>query len=470
MSLDPPTRYDTVIIGSGPAGEGAAMQLTKGGQNVCVVEARDQVGGGCTHQGTIPSKALRQVVARLSEYNRSPLFGQKHGHIKLSYPEALSAATSTINQQVELRSGFYERNNVPVLHGRARFSGPNQVTVDRNGNNQSDAVLEADHFVIATGSRPYRPEEIDFTHPRVFDADTILKMDHTPRSIAIYGAGVIGCEYAGIFRGLGMKVHLINTRDQLLSFLDDEIVDALTYHLRDQGINVRHNETLARVEPNDDGVHLHLKSGKCIHVEALLFANGRSGNTLDMGLEALNLDINHRGQIEVNSQFETDLAHIHAAGDVIGPPGLASASYDQGRWIGQKILGGGQTDAPLPESIPTGIYTWPEISSLGPTERELTEQCIPYEVGRAYFKHLARAQILGVRVGMLKVLFAPDSREILAIHCFGSQASEIIHIGQAIMAQEPGKNTLDYFTQTTFNYPTMAEAWRVAALNGMNRL
>jgi NAD(P) transhydrogenase len=271
-----------------------------------------------------------------------------------------------------------------------------------------------------------------------------------------------------LFRNLGIKVNLVNTRDKLLSFLDDEIIDALSYHLRDQGCLIRHNEEAERIEPAADGVVLHLKSGKKFKTDVLLWANGRSGNSQDMGLEGIGITPNARGNIPVNAQFQTAVPTIYAVGDVIGAPGLASASYDQGRAAAAHILGQGCDQ--LASDIPSGIYTIPEISCLGKTERELTAAKVPYEIGHSLFRSLARAQITGQTVGMLKLLFHRETRELLGIHCFGYQASEIIHIGQAVMAQPKPNNTIDYFVRTTFNYPTMAEAYRVAALNGLNRL
>jgi NAD(P) transhydrogenase len=287
--------------------------------------------------------------------------------------------------------------------------------------------------------------------------------------MTIYGAGVIGCEYASIMGALDVKVNLVDTRDRLLSFLDDEITDALGYHLRQQGVVIRHNETYAGVAADETGVVLHCASGKKFRTDVLLWANGRTGNTHDLGLDRIGLSPNQRGQLEVNARYQTALPHIYAVGDVAGPPALASASYDQGRFVGAQIADGA-CDWSLIEEFPTGIYTVPEISSVGRTERELTAQQIPYEVAQADFKSIARAQITGHTVGMLKLLFHRETLEILGIHCFGEQAAEIVHIGQAIMSQRGEANSLRYFTETTFNYPTMAEAYRVAALNGLNRL
>ena len=328
--------------------------------------------------------------------------------------------------------------------------------------------IAADSIILATGSRPYRPPEVKFDD-RILDSDTILDINFTPRSLTIYGAGVIGCEYASIFKGLGIKVTLINHRSKLLEFLDDEIIDALSYHLREQGVVIKHGEEFERIERAGDEVLLHLKSGKIVKSDALLWANGRSGNTKDLIAFESPIKIDHRGQIEKNENFQTALPHIYAVGDVSGPPALASAAFNQGRFAALQITKRASIEN-LVKGIPTGIYTNPEISSLGKTERELTAAKIPYEVGQAHFRNIARAQITGQTAGLLKILFHRETLEILGIHCFGDQASEIIHIGQAIMAQPHPHNRVVWFVETTFNYPTMAEAYRVAALNGLNRL
>jgi len=460
-------QYDVVIIGSGPAGEGAAMKLAKSGKRVAVIERQQQVGGGCTHQGTIPSKTLRHAIQLMADYRHHPLFEHGMAEVDVTWPQLLQTTQQVIGKQVYMRHRYYSRNHIRVIHGEARFVGAHQVEVALNAGGSE--MLEAEQFVIATGSRPYRPADLDFDHPRILDSDTLLQLQDTPWRVTIYGAGVIGCEYASIFANLDLKVNLVNTRERLLSYLDDEITDALSYHLRDQGVLIQNNETYESIEVDDEGVKMRFRSGKVVKSDVLLWANGRSGNTEGMGLEAIGIEVNSRGQIEVNERFQSALPHIYAAGDVVGAPSLASASYDQGRFIGA-LVSEGKCDWRLVDEIPTGIYTSPEISCLGRSERELTEQNIPYEVGRAEFKNLARAQISGRKVGMLKLLFHRESLEILGIHCFGEQASEIIHIGQAIMAQPGEANNLRYFAETTFNYPTMAEAYRVAALYGLNRI
>ena len=458
--------YDVIVLGTGPGGEGAAMKAAKSGRRVAVVERHGEVGGGCTHWATIPSKTLRHATQQLADLRNDPLGEELAAQRTMDFPKLLSAASGVISKQVKLRRSFYERNGVDILQGRARFIGPEEVEVaDPDG-----AVVRAHapHFVIATGSRPYHPPDVDFGHRRVLDSDKVLQLDWTPRSITIYGAGVVGCEYASILRNLDIKVNLVNTRDKLLTFLDDEIIDALSYHLRDQGVLIRHGEEYARVEAAPDHVVLHLKSGKRLQTDALLWANGRTGNSDDLGLETLGVDLDARGNIVVNENYQTTAPHVYAVGDVIGWPSLASAAYDQGRLAAAHMVEG---SLPYPlRLVPTGIYTSPEISSVGKTERELTEAKVPYEVGHSLFRSLARAQIEGRAVGMLKLLFHRESLEILGVHCFGNQAAEIVHIGQAIMSQAGPANTLMYFINTTFNYPTMAEAYRVAALNGWNRL
>lgn len=460
-------RFDVLVIGSGPAGEGAAMMAAKNGRSVAVIEEYSDVGGGCTHWGTIPSKALRHAVQRLTEFNRNPLFRQLGHPVHPAYPDLLRAADEVIRLQTAQRRRYYERNRIQLVRGRACFK--DAQTLEVVAPDGAMEILTGAHAIIATGSRPYRPAEVDFAHPCIRDSDSVLKLNANPRSISIYGAGVIGCEYASIFANLGIKVNLINTQDKLLSFLDDEIGDALSYHLREQGVIIRHKEQYSRVEGREGDVLVHLSSGKRIRSDYLLWANGRTGNSGGLGLEALGIPVNNRGQISVNKNFQTTLPNIYAVGDVIGPPALASAAYDQGRFAATHLCFG-RCDHSLFELIPTGIYTIPEISSVGKTERELTDANVPFEVGHAHFRHLARAQMTDQTVGMLKILFHPETLEILGLHCFGDRASEIIHIGQAVMAGKAGGNSLLYFINTTFNYPTMAEAYRVAALNGFNRL
>ncbi len=400
------------------------------------------------------------------EFNTNPMFRDIGEPRWFSFPKVLRRAEKVISNQVMLRTNFYARNRIDVFFGFATFVDKGQLKVKSTGHDEE--ILRAKNFIIATGSSPWCPADVDFNHPRIYNSDSILKLNHTPRTMVIYGAGVIGCEYASIFSGLGVKVDLIDNRDRLLSFLDAEISDSLSYHLRNNAVKIRHNEEYQSIVGDERGVTVEFKSGKRLRADAFLWCAGRSGNTKGLGLDAIGLKANSRGQIEVDEHYKTACEGVYAVGDVIGWPSLASAALDQGRAASSDLLQA--DDFRYINDVPTGIYTIPEISSVGKTEEELTQDCVPYEVGQAFFKDTARAQISGEPVGMLKILFHRETFQILGIHCFGDQASEIIHIGQAIMSQEGKANTLKYFVNTTFNYPTMAEAYRVAAIAGINRV
>ncbi len=459
---EPNYDYDLFVIGTGPGGEGAAMQATKGGLKVAVAERFPQIGGSCTHRGTIPSKALRYTITSTVRAMTNPALQAMGFHFSPSMEDLRKSSQTIIARQVKMRQSFYDRNEVPVYRGVAAMLDPHTIQI-------GGERVTSRFIVLAPGTRPFHPAGVDFNHPRIFDSDTILDLKDRPTSITVYGAGVIGTEYASMFRNLGCKVNLVNTRDKLLEFLDDEIIDALSYHLRDQGVIIRHNEEVESIAGIENGVVLTLTSGKKLKSEILLWANGRSGNVEQIGLENVDLQADSRGLLTVNEHFQTRQANIYAVGDVVGYPSLASAAYTQGRAAAMHLMG--DSDAGMRKhDIPTGIYTSPEISSVGKTERELTAARVPYEVGQAQFRSLARAQITDSTVGMLKLLFNRETLEILGVHCFGANASEIVHIGQAIMSQPGEQNTLKYFIETTFNYPTMAEAYRVAALNGFNRL
>jgi NAD(P) transhydrogenase len=459
-------QFDILVIGSGPAGESAAITAAKNHMKVAVIERYFEVGGGCTHWGTIPSKALRHAVKTVHDARRNPLLRECATASPVTYPELLASAGKVIDVQVASRRRFYERNRVPVVAGEASFVDPHTVEVQQaSGKPQR---LSGKHIVIAAGSRPYHPPEVDFAHERIRDSDTILHYGHHPFQVTIYGAGVIGCEYASIFINLGAKVTLVNTQDRLLSFLDDEIAEALSYHLREQGCVIRHNEQFKALEARERDVVLHLESGRKIKSDVLLWANGRTGHADKLKLENAGLTSNTRGQVAVNNHYQTAVAHIYAVGDIAGPPALASAAHVQGSHAVQHIRDPAIEPHRL-DRIPSGIYTIPEISSIGKSERTLQEEKVPYEVGHCAFKNLARAQMTDERVGMLKIIFHAETMEVLGVHCFGDGASEILHIGQSVMERKEG-NDVRYFTGTTFNYPTMAEAYRVAAYNGINRL
>lgn len=455
---------DVVVIGTGPAGESAALNAAKSGMQVIAIE-HDGIGGNCTHKGTIPSKALRSAVSSLLNVTRNPMVQNLKAAHAINFSDLMQNVTPVVQKQVDMRKRFYARNQIPIIQGQASFIDQHNIQVKSGKQLQK---ITAQYIVIATGSRPYRPTELDFKHHRVYDSDTILNLQQTPRKIIIYGAGVIGCEYASIFSNMGVKVELVNTRQRLLEFLDDEISDALSYHFMSSGVVVRHGEEFESLEHSENHVVLHLQSSKRIMADAILWSNGRTGNTDALALENINLTANHRGQLDVDEHYRSNINNIYAAGDVIGWPSLASAAYNQGSAATSQILG--NTIFKHVNDVPTGIYTLPEISSVGKTEHELTLDKIPYEIGRAFFKDTARGQISGQNTGMLKLLFHIDTYELLGIHCFGAEATEIIHIGQAILKQDGKNNDIRYFVNTTFNYPTMAEAYRIAALNGLNRL
>jgi NAD(P) transhydrogenase len=462
----PTERFDIVVIGSGPAGEGAAMMATKNGLRVAVIERHAEVGGGGAHWGTIPSKVLRHAVKTLHDARRDPLLHELRPQLNASFPRLLTSAAGVAASQIANRRRFYDRNRVPVYGGEARLIDAH--TVEVRARSGASRLVAADHIIIATGSRPYHPPGMDFAHPRVRDGGSILRYGESPAAVAIYGAGVIGCEYASIFLGLGCKVTLVNPRERLLSFIDEEIAEALAYHLREQGCVIHHDAPFAGVETHEDGVVLQLESGRRIRADVLLWANGRAGNTDGMNLPAAGLEPDARGQLRVNAHYQTALPHVYAAGDVCGPPALASAAYVQGCHAVQHILDPSIAPHRL-DLVPNGIYTLPEISSVGRTEDQLRRGQVPYEIGHTSFKSLARAQLADERVGLLKILFHAGTLEILGVHCFGDGAAEIVHIGQTVMASRD-INTLKYFVSTTFNYPTMAEAYRIAALNGLSRL
>lgn len=463
--------FDLVVVGSGPGGEGAAMQAAKLRMSVAVIEQFSLIGGNCIHRATIPSKTLRHTAHQLVVFKSDPLFmplvSGLSTQLQIRFSDILAHAKDVISKQVALHSSHYARNKVEVIHGRASLLDANTLRVDKGFGLSED--INAKYIVFATGSRPYHPEGIDFDHPRVFDSDTILDLEIEPRTVTVYGAGVVGCEYTSIFRTLGKKVMLINNRSKLMSFLDDEIVDALSYHLRDEGVVIRHNEFFDDIELDDDKVVMSLKSGKKVQSDILLVASGRVGNSENLGFEKLSIELSSRGYAVVNKFYQTSVPNIYAVGDLVGFPNLASAAYDQGRFASLHIFEPSKHTGVL-QDAPLGIYTTPEISSIGKTEQELTAERVPYEVGQASFRHLARSQITGRKVGMLKILFHRETLQILGIHCFGQNATEIVHIGQTIMLQKGEANNLRYFTSTTFNYPTMAEAYRVAALNGLNRV
>lgn len=457
-------RYDFIVIGSGPAGQRAAIQAAKYGKRVAIVDRREAVGGVCLHTGTIPSKTLREAVLYLSGWDQRGLYGQGYRlKADLTMEDLKQRLNTTIRREVEVISHQLSRNGVQVLHGAASFIDPHRIRVESAAGKVVE--LEADRFLLATGTHPVRPEGIPFDGRRVLDSDDILQIESLPRSMTVVGAGVIGIEYAAIFSAMDVEVTLVDGRDTLLGFMDREIVDELVHLLRERGMTLRLGENVAAVTLDDGQVVTELTSGKRVRSDVVLFAAGRAGSTNTLQLENAGVPRDKRHLLKVNDDFQTEAAHIYAAGDVIGFPSLASTSMEQGRLAAAHAFG--HPLASRPASFPFGIYAVPEMSMVGMTEQELTEKKIPYEAGVARLRETARGQIMGLDQGLVKVLFALEDRRVLGVHILGEGATELIHIGQAAMVLG---GTLDYFLDTVFNYPTLAEAYKVAALDAWNRL
>ncbi len=456
--------YDLIVIGSGPGGEGAAMEAAKRGLAVAMVEEQADVGGAGTHSGMIPSKALRHVVQRMQE-NGTTGWGRRQGD--RNWPSMLQMAKEVVRRQVNLRSAFYERNAISRHRGRACFLDAHRISInDEKGQQQGELTARA--IIIATGGRPNPLEGLDFSHPRILNTRSLHEMDYSPRSITIVGGGPFACEYASIFRSLSVKVTLLNEREKLLDHLDEEIIEAISFHFREQGVLLRHGEQITEIQPNDENVELTTASNKRILCDALLWARNRRANSEGLGLEELGIETGILGAIQVNEHYQTTQEHIYAVGDVVGAPGLASASYNQGRYAARHLMDG-EAPRQLVENIPSAIYTLPEICCVGRTEAQLTEDGVPYEVGQASMRNLARAHITGRTTGLLKLLFHRENLSLLGVHCFGSEAADLVHVGQALMDRREG-NSIEYFINAPLNTPSMAEAYRVAAFNGLNRL
>ncbi len=457
--------YDFIVIGSGPAGKRAAIQASKLEKNVLLVEKWPVVGGVTVHTGTIPSKTLRETVLFLSGWRQRGIYGRSYKVKENITAEDLSQRLqSTLAHEVEIIQHQLMRNNVQVTHGHARFKNEHTITVEDFDGNFVD--YNADYFLICVGSKTRRPDNIPFDGDAIIDSDEIINMKRIPKKLLVVGGGVIGMEYATIFKALDIEVTIVESNDFVLGFVDKEIVEELVHHLRDCNISLRLNEELNSIEKRDDGkVVCRLKSGKSILVDTILFASGRQGVTEDLSLENVGIEVNHRGRILVNEDYQSNIPHIYAAGDVIGFPSLASTSMEQGRHAACHAFGAEVHSQP--ELFPYGIFSVPEISMVGLTEQECSEKEIPYEIGIARFRETARGQIIGLREGMLKMLFSIETQKVLGVHIVGEGATELVHIGQAVIALG---GTLDYFVQTVFNYPTLAEAYKVAALDAYNRM
>jgi NAD(P) transhydrogenase len=461
--------YDCVVIGTGPAGQKASIQAAKLGKRVAIIERSKVLGGAQINTGTIPSKALREAALHLTGANQKGLFGQSYRVKKdITIADLVSVSQQVIRHEWEMIHDQISRNDIDLIWGAAHFEGPNLVQVTREDEAE---MITGDVFMLGVGTRPAKPDHIPFNETSVFCSDQILKLQELPKSMIVVGGGVIGCEYACIMATLGVRVTLIEGRDFVLGFLDRELIEAFQYHMRSSGITLRMGEKVESIHLEDATkemgplVNAKLESGKILKAQTLLYAVGRQGVCGELGLDNVGIEYDDRGRLKVNKNYQTNVKHVYAAGDVIGFPALASTSMEQGRRamchaFGVEIDG-------FNTVFPYGIFTVPEISLVGKTEEELTKEAIPYEAGVASYKELARGRLLGDDTGMLKLLIHQETREILGIHAIGTGATELVHIGQAVMALG-GK--VDFFIDNVFNFPTLAEAYKIAAYNGLNKL
>jgi NAD(P) transhydrogenase len=457
--------YDLVVIGSGPAGQKGAICAAKLRKKVVIIERKKTIGGVCVHTGTIPSKTLREAVLYLTGFRQRTFYGRGYTlKDRIAMSDLIFRAESVMAREIDVIKSQLRRNYVAVVEGDARLVGPNDVEVRTEEGSQR---IRGQHILLACGTRPAHSDDIPVDGKRILDSDQVHCLEEVPRDLVIVGAGVIGLEYASMFAALGSKVTLLDQRPQLLDFVDREIIENLCFQLRQLGTVFRLGERVVAVgvDQERDRVFAKLESGKRVHGHALLYTIGRQANADQLNIQSAGLECDGRGKLAVNEHFQTAVPHIYAAGDVIGFPALASTSMEQGRLASCHMFGKPST---MPSMlIPYGIYSIPEISMVGYTEEHLTREKIPYEVGIARYVELAKGQILGDDQGLLKLLFDPESLKLLGVHLIGDRAAEIVHIGQIALALGA---TVEYFRDTVFNYPTMAEAYKVAALDGLNKL
>jgi NAD(P) transhydrogenase len=455
--------YDLIVIGSGPAGQRAAIQAAKCGKRVALVEKREVIGGVCINTGTIPSKTMREAVIHLSGFNYQAIYGMNYRvKDKISMSDLLFRVQYVIRTEIDVTRAQLLRNNIEMLTGQASFVDPTHLNVT---NSRGVTPIEAATTIVASGTKPAVSDKVPTNGENVVDSDQILLMNDMPRTLIVVGGGVIGVEYTCMFATLGVRVILVEKRPRLLEFADSEMVEALSYHLRDSRVTMRLNEEVESVEASNGCVTANLQSKKKIVGDALLYAVGRQGNVDELNLASAGIEADARGRIKVDADFRTSQPNIFAVGDVIGFPSLASVSMEQGRIAAGRAFG-----IPLhsqPAFYPYGIYTIPEISFIGKTEEQLTDEDAPYEVGVAYYREIARGQIRGDTTGRLKLIFHRETRLLLGVHIIGEGACELLHIGQAVMVLG---GTIDYFVDNVFNYPTLAECYKAAAFNGLNKL
>jgi NAD(P) transhydrogenase len=457
--------FDVIVIGSGPAGEKAAIEASKMNKSAAIVERNSVQGGVCIHTGTIPSKTLRETAMYIAGLRQRTAYGLLGGvRADLSIRELMHRKDQVVLQELDVIQQNMSQHRISVIQGSGMVTGPHTVIVSHDGT--SNRIVTAEAIIISTGTHSFHPPQVPFDNKFIYDAETVIDLDILPRTMTIVGGGVIGCEYASIFTHLGVKVTIIDPRKRLLSFLDHEIADALTYLMRKYGITLMLGDSAEAISVQGDQVVTVTKSNRRITSDRLLYAAGRTGNTEDLGLEALGIETDDRGQIKVDERYRTSVPSIYAVGDVIGFPSLASVSMDQGRLAAIHAFRKDDVSC-LNTLLPFGIYTIPEVSLVGETEESLTASGQEYEIGVARYYELARGQIINDHDGMLKLIFEPKSKRILGVHIIGERATELVHIGQAVMTHG---GTMDYFVDTVFNYPTLAEAYKVAAMDGFARL
>lgn len=459
-------RYDLIVIGSGPAGEKGAAQAAYFGKRVALIERAPHVGGAGVNTGTIPSKTLRETALYFSGLKHRGLYGIDYAIKRdLSVPEFMYREHEVVRSLRDVVAQNIARHQVDLIHGEAAFEGPHTIRI-RRGETGGDLLLQGDVILIATGSAPNRGRDIPFDDPRIYDSDTILEMVRIPQSMAVVGAGVIGCEYTTVFAAMGIRVTLIDGRDRLLSFLDGEISERLRRHMQDLEVDVRLRDGVTRIEPEPGAIWLDLKSGISLKVDNVLFAAGRIGNTQPLSLEKIGIPVNDRGHIAVNEHYQTVIPHIYAAGDVVGFPALAATSMEQAR-VAMCHAFDLKYKTRMAPTVPLAVYTIPEISMAGETEESCNEKGIAYCVGRAPYGRNPRGQIIGDLVGQIKLILRVPDKTLLGVHIIGEGASELIHVG--LMVLQAG-GTIDAFIDAVFNYPTLTDAYKYAAYDGLGAL